>query len=151
MGPDSSETQDFDDELYLFRQRMQKQVVQVLNRFLSFMASFQKAKAHNTLAMMLDLRFKGLRLIIQYVDKERTLHIASECDHQVLFPLLICAYKYLNPSDVNVGVPNFASQNIEPISLYDLIKIDEEMALSVVKKQLNHFRIKKIMKECKAP
>jgi hypothetical protein len=34
---------------------------------------------------------------------------------------------------------------------YDLIKIDEEMALSVVKKQLNHFRIKKIMKECKDP
>jgi hypothetical protein len=37
-------------------------------------------------------------------------------------------------------------------SLYDLIKIDEKMALSMVKKQLNHFKIKKItMEECKDP
>jgi hypothetical protein len=62
------------------------------------------------------------------------LHIASEYDRQVLFPLLICAYKYLNPSDVSVGVPSFASQSIEPTSLYFLIEIDEEMALSLVKK-----------------
>jgi hypothetical protein len=49
------------------------------------MASFQKAKAHNMLAMILDLHFKGLGLVIQYVDKERTLHIAGEYDHRVLF------------------------------------------------------------------
>jgi hypothetical protein len=88
---------------------MQKQVVQVLNPFLPFMASFQKTKAHNMLAMILDPRFKGLGLVIQYVGKERTLHIVGEYDRQVLFPLLICAYKYLNPSDVNVGA-SFASQ-----------------------------------------
>ncbi len=108
-------------------------MVQLLNPFISFMASFQKAKAHNMLAMILDLHFKGLGLVIQYVDKERTLHIAGEYDHRVLFWFLIYAYKYLNPSDVSVGVPNFASQNIEPTSLYDLIEIDEKMALLVVK------------------
>jgi hypothetical protein len=75
---------------------MQKQVVQVLNPFLSFMASFQKAKAHNMLAMMLNPCFKGLGLVIQYVGKERTLHIVGEYDCQVLFPFIICAYKYLN-------------------------------------------------------
>jgi hypothetical protein len=62
MGPNSNETQDFDGEFHLFRQRMQKQV---LNPLLSFMASFQKAKAHNMSAMMLDPHFKGLRLVIQ--------------------------------------------------------------------------------------
>ncbi len=131
---------------------MQKQVVQVLNPFLSFMASFQKAKIHNMLAMMLDLCFKGLGLVIQYVGKERALHIIREYDPQVLFPLLICAHKYLNPSDVSVGAPSFASQSIEPTSVYDFIKIDEDMTLSIVKEQLNHFRIKKVMKEeCKDP
>jgi hypothetical protein len=44
------------------------------------MASFQKAKSYNMLAMMLDPNFKGLRLVIQYVGQERTLHIASEYD-----------------------------------------------------------------------
>jgi hypothetical protein len=70
MGPNSNETQDFDGEFHLFRQRMQKQVVQVLNPFLSFMASFQKAKAHNMLAMMLDPHFKGLRLVNKLVKRE---------------------------------------------------------------------------------
>ncbi len=59
---------------------MQKQVVQVLNPFLSFMASFQKVKTHNMLAMMLHPCFKGLGLVIQYVGKERTLHIVGEYD-----------------------------------------------------------------------
>jgi len=131
---------------------MQKQVVQVLNLFLLFTASFQKAKAHNMLVMVLNPCFKGLRLVIQYVGDNKALHIASEYDHQVFFPLLIYAYKYWNPSDVNVGVPNFASQNIEPTSSYDFIETDGKMALSVMKKQLNHFKIKKITKEeCKDP
>jgi hypothetical protein len=44
-------------------------------------------------------------------------------------------------------------KSIEPTSLYDLIETHEEMTLLVVKKQLNHFIIKKIMKdhECKDP
>ncbi len=129
---------------------MQKQVVQVLNPFVSCMASFQKAKVPNMLAMMLDPRFKGLLFVIQYVGKERTLHIVGEYDYHVLFPFLTCAYKYLNPSHVGVGAPSFASQSIQPTSFYDLIEIDEEMALSVVvKEQLNHFKIKKVMEECK--
>jgi hypothetical protein len=57
-----------------------KKVVQVLNPLLSFMASFQKAKAQNMLAMMLDPCFKGLGLVIQYVGEERTLHIVGEYD-----------------------------------------------------------------------
>jgi hypothetical protein len=130
---------------------MQKQVVQVLNPLLSFMASFQKAKTHNMLAMMLDPCFKGLGLVIQYVGKERTLHIVGEYDCQLLFSFIICAYKYLNTNDVSVQTSRFASQSIEPTSLYDLIKTNEKMALSMVKEQLNHFRIKKIIEECKDP
>jgi len=102
---------------------MQKKMVQVLNPFLSFMVFFQKAKAHNMLAMILNLRFKGLGLVIQYVGKERIVHIASEYDHQVSFRFLICAYEFLNPNDVSVGFPSFASQTIEPTSLYDLIEL----------------------------
>jgi hypothetical protein len=93
-----------------------------------------------------------LRLVIQYVVKERGLHIASEYDCQILFPLLICAHKYLNPSDVSFRAPSFASQSIEPTSFYDFIETNEEMTLSMVKEQLNHFRIKIVTEEdCKDP
>jgi hypothetical protein len=115
------------------------------------MVYFQKAKAHNMLAMMLDPHIKGLRLVIQYVGKERALHIASEYDHQILFPLLICAHKYLNPNDVSVRAPSFVFQSIEPTSFYDFIETNEEMTLSMVKKQLNHLKIKIVMEECKDP
>jgi hypothetical protein len=45
------------------------------------MVSFLKIKSHNMFAMMLDLYYKGLGLIIQFVGKRRTLQITSEHDH----------------------------------------------------------------------
>jgi hypothetical protein len=89
---------------------MQGQVVYVLNPFFSFIVYFQLIRAHNMLAMMLDLCHKGVRLVIQYVSKERVLYIASEYDHQVLLPFLVRSHHFLNPNDVGVGIPNcFAS------------------------------------------
>lgn len=46
--------------------------------------------------MMLDLDFKGLGLVIQYVGKEITHLIIGEYDRYVLFPLLVHVYKVLN-------------------------------------------------------
>jgi len=123
---------------------MQGQVVYVLNPFLSFIVYFQPAKAHNMLAMMLDLCYKGVRLVIWYVSKERVLHIASEYDRQVLLPFLVHAHHFLNPNDVGVGTHNcFASQSIKSTSLYDIMETNKEMASLIVKKQLNHFQVKK--------
>jgi hypothetical protein len=65
---------------------MQKQVVIVIQPFLSFLLSFQEYKAHNMSSMMLDPHFKGLRLVIQYVEKEKVALIVGECDRYVLFP-----------------------------------------------------------------
>jgi hypothetical protein len=84
------------------------------------------------LALMLDPRFKGLGLVIQYVGKEKTLKIASHYDTQVLFPLLVCAYKVLNPtntSERNMG--GSASQSSQCSFLYDIMDTDEDMALLI--------------------
>ncbi len=59
---------------------MQKHVVGVLKPFLSFLVAPQIPKAHNMLALMLDPHFKGLRLVIQYVSKEKTLQIVGDYD-----------------------------------------------------------------------
>jgi hypothetical protein len=84
FGPNYSETQDFDWELQVFRQNIHKQMVQVLNPFLSFMFSFQNNKAHKMLCMMLNPCYKGLGLVIQFVGKERALQIGSKYYHHVL-------------------------------------------------------------------
>ncbi len=99
------------------------------------------------LAMMLDPGYKGLGLVVQYVGKEKAFQIASEYDKAILFPLLVCAYKFLNPTNVSEWIPNFASKSSQFINLiYDLMETDEDMTLLVVKEQLTHFRIKKSLK-----
>jgi hypothetical protein len=65
----------FDGELKILKIRKQKQVIVVLEPFFSFMLGFQPHKAHNMLALMLDPRYKGLRLIINYIGKEQALQI----------------------------------------------------------------------------
>jgi hypothetical protein len=55
-----------------------------------------------------------------------------------------CIY-LLNPCDASVGILNSTSHNIENTSLYDLMKINKEMATLIVKEQLNYFQIKKVI------
>jgi hypothetical protein len=88
-----------------------------------------------------------LGLVIQFVGKEKALQIASEYDHQVLLPLFISTYNFLNPSYVGVGASSFTSCNVDPKSLYDLMEINEKMASSLVKKLFNHFKFKKVIEE----
>jgi hypothetical protein len=96
--------------------------------------------------MMLDPHYKGLGLVIQNVGKERALQIASEYDKAILFSLLFYAYKFLNPTNVSERVPNFALESFQSTSFYDLMEIDEDMVLLVVKKQFTHFKIRKALK-----
>jgi hypothetical protein len=76
------------------------------------------------------------------------LHIASEYDCQILLPFLVCAHHFLNPNDVGVGTPScFASQSIKSTSLYDALETNKKMTSLIVKKQLNHFQVKKMIEE----
>jgi len=77
---DSNEILNFDGELQVLQQHMQKQVVQVLDPFISFMLSFQPHKAHNMLAIMLNPHCEGLGLVILYVGKEMALQIIDDYD-----------------------------------------------------------------------
>ncbi len=83
--------------------------------------------------MMLDPCYKGLRLVIQFVGKEKALQIIDEYDHHVLFPFLVSTYTFLNLCDANVGAPKCASHDTKSTSLYDFIESNEEMATLVKK------------------
>jgi hypothetical protein len=83
-------------------------MIQVLNPFLLFMVSFQKTKIH-VLAILLNPCYKGLKLVIQYVNKEKTLQIANEYDEQTLFSLIVFACNFVNPYDTCARVPSSTS------------------------------------------
>jgi hypothetical protein len=67
---DFGEAQDFDNEFLILLQNVQKQMIVIIEPFLSFMLSFQPNKAHNMLALMSNFQYKGLTLVIQYVGKQ---------------------------------------------------------------------------------
>jgi hypothetical protein len=115
---------------------MQKQVVGIMEPFLSFLVVPWTHKTHNMLALMLDPCFKGLGLVIQYVGKEKTFQVTSDYGIQVLFPFLVCAYKVLNPTKANErNTGGFASQSSQCSFLHDVMDTDEDMVLSIVKEQ----------------
>jgi hypothetical protein len=64
---------------------------------------------------------------------------------------LVCGYNFLNSSNVDEKVLNFALQSSQNNNLYNLMKNNEKMILFMVKEQLNHFNITKVNKECKDP
>jgi len=89
--PNSIETCDFDVEFQILWQCMQKKNVQVLKSFLSFMLYFPSWKVNNILVLMLHPHYKELRLLMQYIGKEKILQITSDYNRQVdalLSPLL---------------------------------------------------------------
>jgi len=72
------------------------------------------------------------------------LHIVGEYDRKVLFPLL-CAYNILNLINANErGIGNFTSHNSQITSLYDVMENDNDMTLSMMKEQFNHFKTKEV-------
>jgi hypothetical protein len=123
LKPNSNDIQDFDGELQILQQCTQNKGYKFL------IISFQPHKAHNMLAMMLNFCYKSLRLVIQYVDKERALHIVNEYDRQVLFPLLVWAYKFLNPTHASERTPSFTFQSSQSTSLHDLMETNGDMVL----------------------
>jgi hypothetical protein len=75
---------------------MTKQVTHVLHPFLGFMNSYSASKAHNMLALMLDLRFKDLSLVGDYVDHTSTIEIACAYDMHFLLPTLQELYQKMH-------------------------------------------------------
>ncbi len=72
------------------------------------------------LALMLDPRYKGLRLVIDNISKEWAFRIVGKYDREVLFLLLVYAYKVLNPSDAcEKTSSNSTSHNSQTIYLYN--------------------------------
>jgi hypothetical protein len=105
---------------------------------------------------MLDPHFKDLGLV-QYVGKEKDALIVGEYDMYVLLLLLVHAYKFLNhyatsETIVVSTMTNFEMNNSKVGSLYNLMEIDKEVVLLVVKEQVRHYRTKKVSDEgCKDP
>jgi hypothetical protein len=69
-----------------------------LASFLAFTSSENASKAHNMLALILDLWFKPLNVVKAFVGWAKMIQIAVEYDNKILLPLLVASFHFLNPT-----------------------------------------------------
>jgi len=67
-----------------------------LDFFLSFLKKYEKRKAHNMLSLMLDPRFKTLRIMSSFIGCEQVKAIVEEYDKKSLFLMLLKCYYHLH-------------------------------------------------------
>jgi len=84
-------------ELSCLASNIQKEIIQVLDSFFSFLKKNEERKAHNMLSLMLDPRFKILHLVSSLIGHEQEKAIAEEYDKKNLFPMLLKCYYHLHP------------------------------------------------------
>jgi len=114
---------------------MIEQVLNALGPFLAFSQSYIIAKAHNMLAIMLDPRFKNMKIIWDFVGDSLALQVVAEYDVKIVYPLLVQAYFHLDLVKVVVESivveddDNFFGQNI----------YNDDAIMSTVRNELHLF------------
>jgi hypothetical protein len=88
---------DFESEIEILKAKMAKTAVDVMKPFLRFSLQFVADQAQNMLSLMLDPRFKGLELVIQYVGVVAAKQVVEDYDRKILIPYLVKVHKFLNP------------------------------------------------------
>jgi hypothetical protein len=67
-------------KLSLLASNIRKEVCGVLDSFLSFFKKYKGNKTHNMLSLMLDPRFKSLRLVSSLIGQKQAISIVKEYD-----------------------------------------------------------------------
>jgi hypothetical protein len=85
-----------DDELEILYRHMVAKTMGVLAHFLSFMEYVTTIGAYNMLVLMLDLKFKGLKCVIDFLGHDKAKLLSIEYDNKILIPLLVKCSHFLN-------------------------------------------------------
>jgi len=71
-------------ELICLAFNIRKEVCGILDSFLYFLKKFDERKAHNMLVLMLDPRFKSLRLVSSFIGRDQGVAIVMIQCHYIL-------------------------------------------------------------------
>jgi hypothetical protein len=85
------------NELSLLASNIRKDVINVLDYFLSFLKKYENMKTHNMILLMLDPKFKSLCIISSFVGKEQGVALVEEYDRKSLYPMFMKCHEHLHP------------------------------------------------------
>jgi hypothetical protein len=99
----------------------------------------EKKKAHNMLSLMLDLKFKSLRLISSFVGQEEGVNIVHEYDKRTLYPMFLKCYYHLHLMTKFVGCVDQTSDENSSLDIFQQIVWTSEPSKELVTKELHRF------------
>jgi len=76
---------------------IKKEVVGVLDSFVSFFKKYEKKKSHDMFYLMLDPRFKTLPIVSSLFDHEQGKAIVEKYDKKPFFPMFLTCHYHLHP------------------------------------------------------
>ncbi len=84
-------------ELSLFATNIKKEICGVLESFHFLKRNYEKKKSHNMLYLMLNPRFKSLRLVFSFMGHKEKVSIVEKYDRRPLSPIFFKCYHYSHP------------------------------------------------------
>jgi len=118
----------------LFASNIRREICGVLDGFLSFLKKYEGNKTHNMLSLMLDPRFRSMRLVSSLIGRKQVISIVEEYDQCFSFPMLLRCYHILHLM-ANMQIDEKSSLNI-----FEMFARTIEPTQEVVNKELLMFR-----------
>lgn len=92
------------------------------------------------LALMLDPRYKGLKLVSNYVERGHAIRVVLDYNELSILPLLMIYFKWLNRALCNWASQNTSTDDVEDNNMFGVGASDEESSLALIKGKLSLFR-----------
>jgi hypothetical protein len=84
-------------KLSLLASNIKREVINVMDSFISFLKVYDKKKTHNMIFLTLNLRYKNLRIISLFIGREQGVVLVEEHDRKSLYPTLVKCHEHLHP------------------------------------------------------
>jgi hypothetical protein len=118
-------------ELSCLASNIKKEIIQVLDSFLSFLKKYEERKAYNMPSLMLDLRFKTFCLMSSLIGHEQGKAIVEEYGKKNLFPMI------LHPLvESKRGVVDQRVEEDKSLDIFEMTTNTSEPTMELVNKKL---------------
>jgi hypothetical protein len=92
------------------------------------------------LSLMLDPRFKSLRLVSSFVGREEGVNIVNEYDRRTLYPMFLKCYHHLHLMTKFIGCVDQTSDENSSFDIFQHIVLTSEPSKELVTKELLIFK-----------
>jgi hypothetical protein len=124
-------------ELSCLASSIKKEVVQVLDSFISFLKKHEKKKSHNMFYLMLDPKFKIFHLVFSFSDHEQGKAIVEKYEKIFVSNFVLKCYYHLHLLiEFERGVVNQTIENDNNLDIFEMTTNTSEPTTKLINKKL---------------